>query len=106
MLAGELPMPPAQSFPLLIYHSCETTKFTRPGDFLVFVVFCGIVIVVSGDLESVPCMPPALPIRRPNHSCTQMNSRPSLEEEAKREADVDLCLATNHRLLTRLSSGA
>lgn len=35
-----------------VAFSCERTKFTRPGDFLVFLVFCGAVIVVSNALDS------------------------------------------------------
>lgn len=33
--------------------SCERTKFTRPGDFLMFLVFCGTVIVVNNPLDAV-----------------------------------------------------
>lgn len=37
----------------LTRSSCERTKFTRPGDFLIFLVFCGAVILVSTVLDTI-----------------------------------------------------
>lgn len=56
----------------LTRSSCERTKFTRPGDFLIFLVFCGVVILVSDALDTISLHSPDLSLGETEYAMTDI----------------------------------